>query len=139
MNTKAGYLYIFARMDWIVKFLKFGVVGFSGMIIDFGVTWLCKEKLRINKFVANSCGFTLAVINNYLLNRIWTFESQNPHWQEELGKFIGVSLIGLLLNNLLLFLFHSKMKLNFYVAKAIAIGCVMIWNFGVNMVFTFNK
>ncbi|MBN9298900.1 MAG: GtrA family protein [Filimonas sp.] len=126
-------------MDWLIKFVKFGVVGFSGMIIDFGITWLCKERLKLNKFVANSCGFTLAVINNYILNRIWTFESSNPQWQQELGKFVLISLVGLLLNNLLLFLFHSKLKLNFYLAKAIAIGCVVVWNFGINMLFTFNK
>lgn len=126
-------------MDWLIKFVKFGVVGFSGMIIDFGITWVCKERLKLNKFVANSCGFTLAVVNNYILNRIWTFESRNPQWQAELGKFVLISLVGLLLNNLLLFVFHSKLKLNFYIAKAIAIGCVVVWNFGINMLVTFNK
>lgn len=126
-------------MDWLIKFIKFGVVGLSGMVIDFGITWLCKERLKFNKFVANSCGFILAVINNYILNRIWTFQSQNPHWQEELGKYVLISLIGLSLNNFLLFLFHSRMKVNFYLAKAIAIACVMVWNFGINMLVTFNK
>ena len=44
---------------FIVKMIKFGLVGLMGMVIDFGITWLCKEKLKWNKYVANSCGFTL--------------------------------------------------------------------------------
>ena len=49
-------------MDWtlIWKFVKFCVVGFSGMVVDFGVTWLCKEKLHWNKYLSNSLGFVLA-------------------------------------------------------------------------------
>mgnify|MGYP001293249327 FL=1 len=59
------------------KFLKFGIVGSSGMIMDFGTTWLLKEKVKINKYVANSTGFILAATSNYLLNRFWTFHSEN--------------------------------------------------------------
>ena len=59
----------------IIKFLKFCVVGFSGMLIDFGTTWLLKEQARVNKYIANSTGFVLAATSNYIWNRIWTFES----------------------------------------------------------------
>jgi putative flippase GtrA len=64
--------------DLFWKFLKFGAVGFSGVFVDFGVTWICREKIRLNQYVANSTGFMFAVISNYTLNRIWTFQSQDP-------------------------------------------------------------
>jgi putative flippase GtrA len=51
------------------KLLKFGIVGCSGMIIDFGMTYLCKEILKINKFISNGIGFILAATSNYFLNR----------------------------------------------------------------------
>jgi len=50
----------------LVKFLKFCLIGLSGMLIDFGTTWLLKEKLRINKYFANSTGFILAATSNYI-------------------------------------------------------------------------
>ena len=62
----------------ITKFLKFCVVGASGMLIDFGITWLLKERIKVNKYVANSTGFILAATSNYILNRIWTFQSNDP-------------------------------------------------------------
>jgi len=123
---------------WVIKLGKFGAVGITGMCIDFGVTWLCKEKLRFNKFVANSFGFTLAVINNYLLNRVWTFESSNAEWQIEFGKFLLVSLAGLGINNLIVYILHSRVRANFYLSKAAATVCVVAWNFITNYLFTFR-
>jgi putative flippase GtrA len=59
----------------IAKFIKFCIVGFSGVFVDFGITWLAKERLRANKYLANSIGFICAASSNYLLNRNWTFKS----------------------------------------------------------------
>lgn len=121
----------------ILKFLKFCIVGFSGMVVDFGFTWLCKEKFKWNKYVSNSIGFVLAATNNYIWNRWWTFQSDNANIPIEYGKFLVISVLGLGLNNLVVYLLHEKLKLNFYLAKLIAIGVVTIWNFVMNYRFTF--
>ena len=121
----------------LLKILKFGVVGMSGMIIDFAVTYLCKEKIRIHKYIANAIGFVMAASWNYTFNRIWTFESHNPHIGYEFFRFFIVSLLGLGINTLILWLFVSKFKQNFYVSKLFAIGVVMIWNFLINLLVTF--
>ncbi len=121
----------------IFKFLKFSVVGLSGTAVDFGITWFCKEKLKWNKYLANSIGFVLAATNNYIWNRVWTFQSTNENITLEYGKFFIVSLIGLGINNLVVYLLHGRMKLNFYLSKVLAIGVVTIWNFTMNYLFTF--
>lgn len=122
---------------FILKFLKFCLVGFSGMIIDFGTTWLLKEKIKINKYIANSCGFALAASSNYLWNRIWTFQSQSEHITTEFLSFFIISLMGLGLNNLVLWILSDKLKQNFYLSKVFAVGIVTLWNFGMNFIFTF--
>lgn len=123
---------------FIWKFLKFCIVGFSGMIVDFGITWLLKEKVKVNKYIANSTGFILAASSNYLFNRFWTFHSVNPRIVSEYGSFILISSVGLAINNLIIFLLNEKMKLNFYLSKLFAIGVVTIWNFFMNYVITFR-
>ena len=122
-----------------LRFIKFCIIGFSGMVIDFGITWLLKEKVKINKYIANSCGFTLAASSNYLWNRIWTFRSQNSHIGTEYLSFFAISLIGLGLNNLIIWILSDKLKWNFYLSKVIAIGAVTLWNFGMNFLITFHK
>lgn len=119
------------------QFIKFGLVGATGLIIDFFITWLFKEKFRFNKYVSNSFGFGIAVTNNYFLNSYFTFENNHP-LVSQLISFIGFAIIGLLLNLFILYLFQTFSKLNFYLSKMIAIVVVFIWNFTANYFFTFK-
>jgi len=121
----------------IWKFIKFGVVGGSGVVVDFGVTYLGKEKLKIQKYVANAMGFMIAASSNYVFNRIWTFQSHNPQIATEYGKFFLISIIGLAINTGILWLIVTKAKQNFYLSKLFAIAVVTIWNFVANYLYTF--
>ncbi len=124
--------------ELFLKFVKFGIVGASGVVVDFGITWLLKEKLRLNQYLANSTGFMCAVLSNYFLNRIWTFHSQDSAVGLQFAKFFVVALVGLGINNALIYFFNEKQKLSFYISKAIATAIVMLWNFGANYLFTFT-
>lgn len=121
----------------IEQFIKFCVVGGSGVFVDFGITYLCKELLRLNKYVANSLGFLSASTTNYILNRIWTFHDQNPDITGQYLRFLGIALVGLVINNAVIYLLNDRLKFNFYLAKLFAIGVVTFWNFFMNYFFNF--
>ncbi|MBP6231260.1 MAG: GtrA family protein [Paludibacteraceae bacterium] len=122
----------------IVQFIKFCVVGGTGVIVDFGLTFLFKEKLKINKYIANSFGFIAAASSNFLLNRIWTFENTDPNISNQYLLFFFFSLIGLSINNAVIYLVLKYKNINFYLVKICAIGVVTIWNFFMNFFFTFQ-
>ncbi len=127
-------------MELIIwKFVKFCIVGLLGLVIDFGSTYWLKEKIKIPKYLANSVGFSLAVISNYFLNKYWTFQDYNLEVFLQAQKFAAISLIGLALNNQILYLLNQKMKINFYFAKLLAIGIVVFWNFLANYFYTFSS
>jgi putative flippase GtrA len=121
----------------IFKFFKFIIVGFSGMIVDFSITFLLKEKLNVNRYISNSIGFALAATTNYLFNRLWTFQSNNPRVLLEFGTFFIISLIGLGINNLFLWMFERKVR--FYYAKFLAIMVTSLWNFSANYFLNFTQ
>ncbi len=127
------------KSDLLRKFIKFGLVGFSGVFVDFGVTSLLREVLDFNQYIANSTGFLCAVISNYTLNRVWTFRSRDPQVAAQFSKFLIASLIGLGLNNGIIYLLHELAHFHFYIAKLIATAIVMFWNFWANYTFTFNQ
>ncbi|MBU2652325.1 MAG: GtrA family protein [Bacteroidetes bacterium] len=129
----------FLTKTFLLKFLKFGAVGFSGLLVDYGFTYIFKEIFKVQKYISNSIGFTLAATSNYVFNRIWTFKSTNPDIALEYGEFLVISLIGLGINNLILYLIVSRLKWNFYLAKLVAIGVVTVWNFLANFFITFNQ
>ena len=121
-----------------LQFIKFCVVGGTGVVVDFGITFLFKEKLKLNKYIANSLGFMAAASTNYLLNRWWTFRSHDPEVAQQYVQFVGISAIGLILNNIIIYLLNDKARLNFYLSKLIDIGLVTLWNFFMNYYFTFT-
>ncbi|MBE9480435.1 MAG: GtrA family protein [Bacteroidetes bacterium] len=125
-------------LSFLYKFIKFGIVGFSGLFVDFGFTYICKEILKIQKYVSNAIGFTLAASSNYYLNRVWTFKSTDPEIFVEYSEFIIISLIGLGINTLILWIIITKYKLNFYLSKVFAIAVVTVWNFLANAFITFS-
>ncbi len=123
--------------DFLLKFVKFGVVGFSGLFVDFGTPYVFKEWLKTPKYLANAIGFSFAATTNYFLNRVWTFQSHNPEIGLEYTQFFLISLVGLGINTLILWMLVSKYKKHFYVSKLFAIGVVTIWNFLANYFITF--
>lgn len=123
----------------ILKFFKFGLVGFSGLIIDFGVTWICKEKIAMNKYVANGLGFLFGVTNNYFLNKYFTFQNHSTNIGTQFMSFLIIAIIGFGLNTGFLYLLQKNTKINFYVCKAIVTFLVFFWNFGANNFYTFNN
>lgn len=128
------------------QFIKFAFVGATGTVVDFGTTWFMKEKMRQNKYLANSAGFLIAATTNFVLNRLWTFHSTNPDIAGEYFQFMFIALIGLSINNGVIYSFSQKWAnrlfirfaaYRFYISKLIATGIVVLWNFFMNYFFTF--
>lgn len=142
---------------FLIKFIRFCIVGGSGVVVDFGITYLLKERMRLNKYAANSCGFLTAATTNYILNRIWTFRSIDPHIARQYLIFIAISLAGLAINNGVIWLLNDRLhtdfarlaghrapegqlreKVNFYSAKLMAVIVVTLWNFLMNYYYNFT-
>jgi putative flippase GtrA len=121
------------------KFIKFGIVGVSGLAVDFGITFLLKEKIKANKYISSTIGFLTAATTNFILNRIWTFQSSDPMVSLQYLKFLGTCIVGVLLSNAIIWLLNGRLKWNFYFAKLLSIGIVIFWNFFASYFFTFNQ
>jgi putative flippase GtrA len=127
----------FFTQVFFLKFVKFCIVGFSGVFVDFGITFFCKEILKIQKYISNSLGFVMAASSNYIMNRIWTFHSTNPNVALEFTRFFIIALIGLVINLLVIWAMTGKFKVNFYLSKLVATVIVTLWNFLINAYYTF--
>ncbi len=125
-------------LPFLFKFLRFAVVGVFGVVIDFGLTYFVREKLKLNEYLANGIGFFAAATSNFFINRAWTFSSQDPEMLAQYGQFIFFALIGLAINSAIVWFLHGQKGKNFYLSKAIATVIVTLWNFLSNFFFTFR-
>ncbi len=119
-------------------FIKFSCVGLIGVILNFFLTFLLKEKLLINRYVSNSVSLFCALVLNYFLNRLWTFQSTNDLFKEVL-IFMSVIFIGLIMNHLVVYFFHQRIKVNFYFSKVLAVIIIFAWNLIMHSHYTFNS
>jgi len=127
------------------QFAKFAVVGAIGTIANLAVLKLAllvwghyttSTPFVVEAF-ASGLAFVVAVINNYLLNRWWTFRSSGTMGSAFL-KFLVVSLAGLVLNEVVFYAFRAQLHVNVLVSQLVAIACVLPFNFIANKLWSFR-
>lgn len=134
----------------VKRFIKFGIVGAIGAIVDFGVLnalifiagWVSPG----GKILANIISTSIAIISNFTWNRLWTYpESRERKKRVQLVQFTIVNLVGLIINTGIFSMTDHLLYSQFFppniaiqLAKATAIGIVLFWNFGANRLWTYR-
>ena len=118
---------------------KFALVGVANTLIDFGVFASLFYVASWNLLISNTTAYAIALINSFLMNKYWTFSQHNKHihWSRQFPVFLAISLIGLSLSNLTIWLL--VMVSHPVVAKAGSIVTVFFWNFWSSRRFVFNS
>lgn len=138
----------------VKRFAKFAIVGAAGSVTDFAVLNILVQLFGFRPVFANIFSFAAAVIQNFTLNRLWTFpESKRRQAGWQLAQFALVSIIGLGINTLILATVdhllinfwvqlvgheHLGFTISYNFAKLIAIGVVLFWNFAGNRLWTYR-
>ena len=140
------------------RFLRFGIVGFSGLFVDIVVFYLLRELIGLPLYPSTILSIEAAIINNFLWNDAWTFADlaqQQKGWRARfirfikfnsvclIGAFLQIGLMGLILlvpmvDQLPTFLSQVITaswvnNANEYFAKIAAIAIVTLWNFWINL------
>lgn len=123
--------------NWVQLF-KFGVVGASGYAINLSVFALLVEALAVHHIPAAIVAFCVAVSNNFLWNRRWTFRATAGHPGFQAARFLTVSTLALGLNLLVLESLVALGGLAELPAQAIAVAVAMPANFIGNKLWTFG-
>lgn len=123
------------------RFLRFGVVGFSGVFVDMAVLYLLHTTVGLNLTRSKILAGEIAILNNFIWNDAWTFSDvaqSQKGWGARLRRFLKFNLIclsGLVLNVLVLNILYNVVfgQRYAYLANLIAIAVVTLWNFWLNL------
>ena len=130
------------RQKWPMKrFIRYGLVGFSGVIVDMVLLYLLYQRVGLGLTISKIIAAEAAILSNFIWNDIWTFADtlkQQTGWSnrfKRLLKFNTICISGLVLNILLLKMFFSVIFENNlpYLANLITILLVAVWNFWLNL------
>jgi len=122
------------------RFVKWLVVGAIGAVVDYTILIILVELAGLYALIAQAISFTCAVVNNYILNRTWTFgDIKHKGPAVQFMQFFIVSILGLLTRTLIMYILLEWLGIWYRVAWAMAIIVVLIWNFFANLVWTFRE
>ncbi len=124
-----------------MQFIKFGLVGVSSTIINYGV-YLLLLCFGVYYILANFIGFVISVINSFLWNNHFVFQSQKEepsHWFFTFIKvFLSYSITGLGLNSILLFFWVDILHLSQALAPLAAMVITVPTNFLMNKLWAYK-
>jgi putative flippase GtrA len=130
-----------ARHVTVRQFIKFSMVGVVNTATDFYVyfsltrLWdFWQEQYLVAAFLA----FVTANLVSFVLNRRWTFRDDRSRIHLQYSKFFLISLVGLALTLILMYLAVDRLEIWDVIAKPIIVFVVSLWNFGANKFWTFS-
>jgi len=101
-------------------FFKFQISSFISTVIDYSVTLLLTENLKILYILSSVIGFVSGGITNFSLNKKWVFKINDTKKAKRMLLYATVWIISLLTNTLVLYLLTDFGKINYKYSKLIA-------------------
>lgn len=114
----------------VQQFMKFGVVGAVAFVIDYGLMVALTELAGVEYLLSATISFTVSVVFNYLASMRYVFtHKEGLSRRREFVIFVVLSVIGLGINDALMFLGTSLLGISYLITKIAATAVVMVYNF----------
>ena len=127
------------KIDW-KHFISYLFVGGAATLVEWLFFWLFEGVLHIQYLVATVLAIVISTFSNWLFGRLWTFkDSQKGNVLLEIGKIYVASIVGLLLNLLIMWVLVDGIHLHEMLSKIIATGIVFLYNYLVRIWVIYRK
>lgn len=110
------------------QIMAFLVVGGIAFTIDYALLYILTDFIHIHYFISSMISFTVSLIFNYIFSMKYVFkiEKETP---KSFSIFVILSVIGLLINQGIMYVGVDLLSLYYMLVKIIATGIVMVFNF----------
>ena len=121
------------------EFFRYFLVGGFAFVCDTFTLFSLTHYLNVNYLVSGAVGFVVGTVVNYVLSRIWVFQKRTlQNTTAEMTIFTLIGIVGLGLNELILWFFQSKVGVYYLYAKGVSGVTVFMWNFGARKLTLFR-
>ena len=147
IRERMGYLRHILRLlpadSGVRRFIKFCLVGSSGVLVNMGLLWLFTELVGLFYLVSAAIAIETSIINNFFLNDIWTFRDRRTPGKAarlmRLLKFNLVSAAGIGINMGVLWACTEGLGIYYLLSNLCGIAAAMLWNFIANLSWTWRR
>lgn len=125
--------------DFIKRVFKFGVTGLLNTGVDYLVFTLLAVWLQVNIYLAQAISYAAGTLNSYVINRSWTFRSNERFFSPTMVKFLILNLCMLGLSVILIGYFTESIGLSKLIAKACTVLVTLAISFVINNFWVFKS
>ena len=127
------------KTNLMQQIIRLAVVGGSAFVIDYGIMIFLTEVFGVNYLISSGISFTVSVIFNYVLSVKWVFNVTDERSKtQDFAVFIILSVIGLGINQVIMWLAVDILGIFYMLSKIGATGVVMVYNFVTRKIFLEN-
>ena len=123
--------------NWL-QLVRFATVGASGYVVNLATFALCLSVFGLHYLTAGTVAFVVAVTNNFVWNRRWTFDARHGHAGFQAARFFLVSVLAFLFSLVMLKLMVAGLHWPKVLAQAVAIVTATPLNFLGNKLWSFR-
>ena len=123
--------------NWL-QLVRFAAVGASGYVVNLATFALCLSVFGVHYLAAGTVAFVVAVTNNFVWNRRWTFDARHGHAGFQAARFVVVSVLAFLFSLAMLEVMVAGLHWAKVVAQAVAIVTATPLNFLGNKLWSFR-
>ncbi|WP_077152602.1 GtrA family protein [Bacteroides bouchesdurhonensis] len=122
-----------------IQLFRYTLVGGLAFVVDFGLLFFLTEYVRLHYLISATISFLAGLLVNYVISTQWIFrDSKIKNKKVEFILFGLIGVIGLILNNVLIYLFTDVVGLYYMLSKLVTAIIVYMWNFLGRRYFLFN-
>ena len=122
------------------EFIKFALVGGSGVVVNMGLLFLLTRLLSVRLEIASPIAIEVSILTNFTLNNLWTFKKRETHvsfWSRFFRYHLVTGLAGGV-NYLVLLLLVNSFGLYDMISNLIGILIGTFITYTLNSLWTWN-
>ena len=126
--------------NWKIQLFRYIIVGGVAFIVDYSLLFVLTEYVGFHYIVSATFSFIAGLVVNYIISTSWIF--RNSKLSSTTVEFViygAIGVVGVVLNNILLYLFTDILHIHYMISKLITAALVMGWNFVGRRVILFNN
>ena len=140
LDTIYNFILKLYSKDSTKQMIKFAIVGAIGTIVNLSILFISTEFFSIYYIISEIIAFFCALINNYILNKIWTFKEKVKYKViRKYFQYFSITLIALVVNLIILFILVEFFNMWYILAEIVAILGGFLINFSGSKFWTFNE
>ncbi len=141
VNIKTNKIYAYLRQEESKRFIKYCVVGTTGIIVNTSILLFSTEVLGIFYLLSSAMAYEISILTNFIMNDRWTFREFATHnsFLNRAIQYNWTQIVSVMFGILLLYVFTEFLFINYVISNLISIVITTLFRYYMCMTIVWQR